>query len=58
MQVSAYETPTGAVNLHWQLNNEALAVQERLDGRYLLVTNDYSLTHQQMFQIYRDKASS
>ncbi len=55
MQVNAYETPTGAVNLHWQLNNEALAVQERLDGRYLLVTNDYSLTHQQMFQIYRDK---
>ena len=55
MQVNVYETPTGAVNLHWQLDREALAQQERLDGRYLLVTNDGSLSHQQMFQLYRDK---
>ena len=55
MQVNVYEPPTGGVNLHWQLDTEALAQKERLDGRYLLVTNDWSLSHQQMFQLYRDK---
>lgn len=55
MPVDVYETPTGAVNLHWQLDTEALAQRERLDGRYLMVTNDWSLSHQQMFQLYRDK---
>ena len=55
MQVNVYEPPTGGVNLHWQLDTEAWAQKERLDGRYLLVTNDCSLSHQQMFQLYRDK---
>jgi hypothetical protein len=55
MQVKVYEPPTGGVNLHWQLDTEALARKERWDGRYLLVTNDCSLSHQQMFQLYRDK---
>ena len=55
MQVNVYETPAGGVNLHWQLDTETLAQKERLDGRYLLVTNDWSLSHQQMFQLYRDK---
>ena len=55
MQVHVYEPPTGGVNLHWQLDTETLAQKERLDGRYLLVTNDWSLSHQQMFQHYRDK---
>jgi transposase len=55
MQVNVYEPPTGGVNLHWQLDTEALAQKECLDGRYLLTTNDCSLSHQQMFQLYRDK---
>ena len=55
MQVNVYEPPTGGVNLHWLLDTEALAQKERLDGRYLLTTNDCSLSHQQMFQLYRDK---
>jgi hypothetical protein len=55
MQVNVYEPPTGGVNVHWRLDTEALAQAERLDGRYLLVTNDNSLSHQQMFQLYRDK---
>ena len=55
MQVNVYESPAGGVTLHWQLDTEALALKERLDGRYLLVTNDNSLSHQQMFQLYRDK---
>ena len=54
MQVKVYEPPRGGVNLDWQLDTEALAQKERLDGRYLLVTNDWSLSHQQMFQLYRD----
>jgi hypothetical protein len=28
---------------------------EQKDGRYLLVSNDWSLSHQLMFQLYRDK---
>jgi transposase len=55
IQVNVYESPAGGVTLHWQLDTEALALKERLDGRYLLVTNDNSLSHQQMFQLYRDK---
>jgi transposase len=55
MQVSAYETDAGAVNLNWQVDAAALhRVQER-DGRYLLVTNDWSLSHQEMFRLYREK---
>jgi hypothetical protein len=55
MQVNVYETPSGDINLHWQLDTEALAARERLDGRYLLVSNDWSLSHQEMLQLYRDK---
>jgi transposase len=55
IQVNVYKSPAGGVTLHWQLDTEALALKERLDGRYLLVTNDNSLSHQQMFQLYRDK---
>lgn len=55
IQVEVYETSAGGVTMHWRLDEAALAAQERLDGRYLLVTNDASLTPQQMFQLYRDK---
>lgn len=55
MQVNVYEIPGGEVNLHWRLDSEAVAEQERLDGRYLLVSNDWTLSHQEMFQLYRDK---
>lgn len=55
MNVTVYETAAGGLNLHWQLDNEALYQAEQKDGRYLLVTNDWSLTHQQMFAIYRQK---
>lgn len=55
VQVDVYETSAGGVMMHWRLDEAVLAAQERLDGRYLLVTNDASLTHPQMFQLYRDK---
>lgn len=55
MTVTVYETTEGAINLHWQVNQEALSQAEKKDGRYLLVTNDWSLTHQQMLSLYRAK---
>jgi len=55
MTISVYETAAGVVNLHWQLDNEALYQVEKKDGRYLLVTNNWSLSHQEMFALYRQK---
>lgn len=55
MDVTVYETPTGQVNMIWQVNQSRLAQEERLDGRYLLVTNDWNLSHQEMFRLYREK---
>lgn len=55
MSVTVYETPTGTVNLQWQVDNEALYQAEKKDGRYLLVTNDWSLSQQEMLRLYRAK---
>jgi hypothetical protein len=55
MAVTVYETAAGVVNLHWQIDQEALYQVEEKDGRYLLVTNDWSLSHQEMFALYRQK---
>jgi transposase len=55
MSATAYTTPAGQVDLRWQIDTYALWQAEQRDGRYLLVTNDWSLSHQQMFQLYRDK---
>jgi len=55
VQATAYETPTGQVNLIWQVKEEILAQAERMDGRYLLVTNDWCLSHHEMFRLYRAK---
>jgi transposase len=55
MTVAVYQTASGAINLHWQVNQEALYQAEKKDGRYLLVTNDWSLSHQEMLSLYRDK---
>jgi transposase len=55
MAVTVYQTQAGGVNLHWQLDAEALYQAEKKDGCYLLVTNDWSLTHQEMFRLYRQK---
>jgi len=55
MEATAYLTHEGGVNLVWQINSTRLAEKERLDGRYLLVTNDWNLSHHEMFQLYRDK---
>ena len=55
LTISVYETSAGCVNLHWRLDSEALYQAEKKDGRYLLVTNDWSLSHQEMFRLYRQK---
>jgi len=49
------QTATGQITLHWIHNTQALAQVQRQDGRYLLVTNDHSLSHRQMFRLYRQK---
>jgi transposase len=55
MSATAYTTASGQVDLRWQIDTYALWQAEQRDGRYLLVTNDWSLSHQHMFQLYRDK---
>ena len=55
VQATAYETPLGQVNLVWQIKEETLAQAARMDGRYLLVTNDWTLSHHEMFRLYRAK---
>lgn len=55
MEVRCYTNPQGQVQLHWQRNTEAIAQAARYDGRYLLVTNEWRLTPQEMFRRYRAK---
>jgi hypothetical protein len=55
METTVYETPAGQINLIWQVNQSLLAHKERLDGRYLLVTNDWRLSHEEIFRLYRQK---
>jgi len=55
LAVTVYATSSGQVNLVWQRNATALAQAERRAGRYLLVTNDWSLAQQEMFRLYRQK---
>ncbi len=49
------QSPDGQVTLHWFHHAQALAEAQRKDGRYLLVTNEESLTHHDMFRLYRQK---
>ena len=55
MSIHVYETMDGQLDLQWQIDTQALWQVAQKDGRYLLVTNDWSLSHQKMFQLYRDK---
>ncbi len=54
MQVEAYATP-GGVELRWWMDRAALTEAMRQDGRYLLVTNDRTLTATRMLDLYRAK---
>jgi hypothetical protein len=55
LTVTVCETVAEGVNLYWELDKAALHKVERKDGRYLLVTNDWSLSHERMFALYRQK---
>ena len=55
VNVSVYLTSDQQVNLHWEIDQAKLTAQERRDGRYLLVTNDWTLSAQEMFRLYRAK---
>jgi hypothetical protein len=44
MSVSLFETENGHLDLRWQVDTYALWQAEQRDGRYLLVTNDWTLS--------------
>jgi len=55
MQVRAYEDENGQVCLCWWVNFYPLWQTMQRDGRYLLVTNDWTLSPQEMLSLYRQK---
>jgi transposase len=55
LHVQAYTDATEQVRLRWWVDREALQQAMARDGRYLLVTNDWSLSPQQMLALYREK---
>lgn len=54
MEVEVWGEP-GAVEMRWRVDRDALRDLCRLDGRYLLVTNDPTLPSVEMLRIYKDK---
>jgi len=55
MSVRVDQSADGQVRLRWQVDTYALWQAEEKDGRYLLVTNDWSLSHRDIFARYRAK---
>jgi transposase len=55
MRAQAYANGQGRVCLHWWLDRYALWKADQHDGRYLLVTNDWSLSAKRMLALYRQK---
>jgi transposase len=55
MAVHVYQSAAGQVDLQWQIDTHVLRQVEEKEGRYLLVTNQRSLSHQEMFALYRQK---
>jgi hypothetical protein len=55
MRAKADTDEQGQIRLRWWIDRHALLLAMRKDGRYLLVTNDWSLSPQRMFDLYRDK---
>ncbi len=53
--VVTVEGAPGSLRVHWHLDQAALTQAMRQDGRYLLVTNQPTLTPQEMFQRYCQK---
>jgi transposase len=55
MRAEAFTTAEGHVDLRWWVDTYALWQAMQSDGRYLLVTNDWSLTPQRMVELYHAK---
>jgi transposase len=55
MRAEAYTDEQGQILLRWWIDRHALSLAMQKDGRYLLVTNDWSLSPQRMFDLYRQK---
>jgi transposase len=55
MQARAYADENGQVRLRWWVNRYPLWQAMQQDGRYLLVTNDWSLSPQKMLAFYHQK---
>jgi transposase len=55
MQTQAYTDEQGQVCLRWWVDRGALGQAMQRDGRYLLVTNDWSLSPQRMLALYHQK---
>jgi transposase len=55
LKVQLTTTPEGKFTLDWYMDGDALQTAQRGDGRYLLVTNDSSLSYPQMLALYRKK---
>jgi hypothetical protein len=55
MQARAYVDENGQVRLRGWVNRYSLWQAMQRDGRYLLVTNDWNLSPQEMLSLYRQK---
>ena len=55
MWAQARANEEGQIQLRWGLDHYALWKADQRDGRYLLVTNDWSLSPKQMLALYRQK---
>jgi transposase len=55
MRAEAYQGEQGQVRLRWWVDRDALHEVMRRDGRYLLVTNDWTLSPQRMLALYHRK---
>lgn len=55
MSAEAYTDEQSCVRLRWQVDQDALRQAMHRDGRYLLVTNDRSLSPKQMLALYHQK---
>jgi transposase len=55
LRVEVYVNEHNHLDLRWQLDTYQLWQAMQADGRYLLVTNDFSLSPSQMLTLYRSK---
>jgi transposase len=55
MRATAYTDEQGQVHVRYWIDRYSLWQAMQKDGRYLLVTNDWSLSTQRMFDLYREK---